>query len=1680
MAGVPNRGPVPTAADATTGNPGVDDSTALQQLYQFQHPLQNLPTDQPAKTIPDNYLERLVGLHQAHPWMPHQTAATLAAIPASDVTIAKMAAGLKTFFGNVDTAVKYVTDDPVLQKTPSLGLYLRSYLTNTLGPWPLADSDLVHLQKSLQGKGLAKGLPTNGVWTTGWNDAWTQYTDNVRLDELGGANTGSIPFGKFLSYLNDILPRQAVSAVGAWATSIPGSLVTDFHTFAGSVGGAAWDASHPRTFAQSLAHGGELTGANSQSFQSASARAENVVGAGVTPQQSFAAQSTRTQLVDTLQIVGDMLATHGLMRAGSEVAQAARETNWKGLNGAAAERGPGTIAKTVFGRKGVESGGERAPLLSPKAAASVPILRMTGPVADKIAGSEGYYYRARTLLAAPYAVPGVKVAGTAVGQLGLAGVKIRGIGAAESVVGGQQSPLDRAIQHFQAVNQFDDAVQNRLQLNAFGMHFRPSINTLAWVLHPPLGGGPGAVSRTIGKDITGLNDTIQEATGPSTGLGLSFERGINWTKHGDQRISYDELVKMAGGPTQLNQFILSKTFEHVAAHLAEQKWAKTPPMEQAYLAGQEFQDKAAVLTHWTNEYLHNAELGNVSELVRGASQMASDHYPQTQQWGGHSGFSKMIAGEIDRENLTPRAWLQKYMVPYDGNSRLMREVVIPHRMELNFDDVPGATLGMVPNDYYFRDLAVGEANRLDQNFQAAAQDLTQPGKYGEYQDARAAILAELLDKYGVDGYAMPQDDTQLMKLLHQKAEAQLPRVFPRQQATRELPTDARPQFVANQPPGPAKLDRFVSTPVFTKVKPTEAMDLIHETTNPESHQWANSRQALGTGGGTVTIEYEPADLRGELRVGNPFGQAVVDRPPGLTPQDAYDSVRSVEIRPAMLKSGSKESNAASLLQNRLEGAGFIKFDVGKGLVRWVRPDLVGGTIATSPALQDALDSMHAAGMTPVVGKALGSGFYESPLMDIGNAHLTTAKRFLESTGLSPQNVPSSDLGFTWRMNFHRLLVDAVANGQLRLFPTHTVETIIAMMRDKKAIPGTPGFASAVQQISPLGRHAYDVNLDALTEALVSKTSMTRQAAQKQVASEMSQMLENPSGLMHITKRDLKMALGQKVDRGNPAQHQMALEAERQGKDLQEMYDQHARDVIYKLIQKTNAMQPARLVGWQKAENLMSLGLSYAGKPIPGSVGRAIEYLPSRLITMRNKARFTLSPEFQLRRVVKINAKGMLDQIPPTWHPVRYLMRDGQSGFNEKMAYLDKVMPELVNPNYDEGTQALYAEDPWGIYPGTRNYAAYMADHWKQAGKTDTEVREMLIRNTTYGSKAYGEGRSALERSMNFVFFPMSFDKTLYRNVGAYLLDHTAQRIILQAGLEAYARMGPPNDNVSTWLKNHAPILNEAARLNAFAHGLGFGQFGGINAPLLNLFIPQSYSSTSQGLAVLRGMLPLVAEFQNLGKELKDTWNIGFRVTADQFQHNPALSGFKTKAAMTNAEAMQQIFFAKPVAETASASATAAYQYRRQLQALFRKEVDYNAHAHSSAKLTLSNNTSEYGEFAGHVVNATLVNDLVNLKYPTFNIADPAKFYADKAADIERFSLRMSGAGRHDVVTWITYAQKVGIDIYSNAHGMDSGMAAQYTRLYRAYAIEYAETIPGFLTFYNKNFKWQFGPLQKVR
>ena len=93
---------------------------------------------------------------------------------------------------------------------------------------------------------------------------------------------------------------------------------------------------------------------------------------------------------------------------------------------------------------------------------------------------------------------------------------------------------------------------------------------------------------------------------------------------------------------------------------------------------------------------------------------------------------------------------------------------------------------------------------------------------------------------------------------------------------------------------------------------------------------------------------------------------------------------------------------------------------------------------------------------------------------------------------------------------------------------------------------------------------------------------------------------------------------------------------------------------------------------------------------------------------------------------------------------------------------------------------------------------------------------------------------ALEQSINFIYFPFSFQKKYLTQLGKYLGDNISRTVMTHDALKMWDYLWRETDFTQRW-KDYAPVLRLARGVNAMQFGISPGEFGGINRPLFELF-----------------------------------------------------------------------------------------------------------------------------------------------------------------------------------------------------------------------------------------------------
>lgn len=519
-----------------------------------------------------------------------------------------------------------------------------------------------------------------------------------------------------------------------------------------------------------------------------------------------------------------------------------------------------------------------------------------------------------------------------------------------------------------------------------------------------------------------------------------------------------------------------------------------------------------------------------------------------------------------------------------------------------------------------------------------------------------------------------------------------------------------------------------------------------------------------------------------------------------------------------------------------------------------------------------------------------------------------------------------------------------------------------------------------------------------------------------------------------------------------------------------------------------------------------LALSTPGigfKSYANTVGWSMANMPNSFKIASNRFRFALSPSFSISRVVKTNLKLVLEGITPSLRPLKSIGDDAAriARQSEEYKYLTKadaevflqnakdeaikksletvkrVFPELNNSYADAADDAdrfLQQQDVFGLYNG-RSHEMAAAYALEKQGLADHVIREKLIHMFTYGREGQ-IGRSAMERSANFIFFPFSFDKTLYRNVGVYLLDRPAQQIMMRQTLAAYNDFSKHHSNTpgaAEWIKGHLPLLEEVQRLNAFQHGLSLGELGGVNAPLLQLFIPQQWRSTSENTDVLKRYIPVLKDFERI-------------------KENVLAQAYVVQAELTNlgrAQSGTPNFFANPARSVLAPSEQLhdAFKYQNQLYKEWGEKIADNKKTRDpNKKWIFSEDLDVMGKYAGQEITSAQIKNMVQDRYPGYNSLLGSIKAIENNDRIAEYGAKLNAEGEDKLkVVFEDFNKGVGkfgrlLQDETEAEKKEyQAWGEKWTGTFRAQAIYLAKKDPRFYELYKTAYQRILGPLEKV-
>ena len=250
------------------------------------------------------------------------------------------------------------------------------------------------------------------------------------------------------------------------------------------------------------------------------------------------------------------------------------------------------------------------------------------------------------------------------------------------------------------------------------------------------------------------------------------------------------------------------------------------------------------------------------------------------------------------------------------------------------------------------------------------------------------------------------------------------------------------------------------------------------------------------------------------------------------------------------------------------------------------------------------------------------------------------------------------------------------------------------------------------------------------------------------------------------------------------------------------------------------------------------------------------YLPEKLANLNMALRYTFSFTFDAGRYTEQNmlAATMLG-LPPILAPKRYVMGrgplkspymdnntvQGEEAWKHATAFWDEINGTKYFQHLDDTDRRMFQTGMLGFSP--RNHEAAQAFMLYQRGMSKDAIRESISKLGRYGL-----GRTAAEKSANFVMFPFSFSKKLITSLGDFVLQAPGRNLLITEGLRRYHESSM-DESFHTLIEDHLPLLEQLAQVNNLAFGISPGRFfleglddhrsavGKVSQILASVFVP---------------------------------------------------------------------------------------------------------------------------------------------------------------------------------------------------------------------------------------------------
>ena len=735
------------------------------------------------------------------------------------------------------------------------------------------------------------------------------------------------------------------------------------------------------------------------------------------------------------------------------------------------------------------------------------------------------------------------------------------------------------------------------------------------------------------------------------------------------------------------------------------------------------------------------------------------------------------------------------------------------------------------------------------------------------------------------------------------------------------------------------------------------------------------------------------------------------------------------------------------------------------------------------ALKDAFASIDARNSRVVLGTDIGHSF-ESPLIhpDVMQQHTNILKKFGRTWGLDVTPQDSVDAYTTRRLLQSSAVDDLFNKGAITRAPGDNGSRLITYIL-KEASNMEPG---ALRQV------AFYVNSNTrdkmITKLLGDTSAMTGKEikdARASMKSDIMQQFSKQNSITSLGRKKVVDILTKPMDSGR-----VALAGADSGIPRYSLSDANK---IWMAMQSSGKSMPTSMVGLGKVDDLFrGLGgmmshntASFMGK-LPtlnaadlegSSFLSGMASLPNWAINARDTLRFSANPLFDARRITKVNLKGATFDVPVVTNPFGSMQKMGI--LESSQATLRRVLPEVMKYADESGPLDHYiSQGSWfGLY-NSSHFMAWQAHFLEQQGLSDPEIKDAITKIMTYGK------RTPLEQSVNTVFYPFSFNVTMMKRFGGYLLDHPVEKAMLTAGLSIYQHQDP-NNELGLWLKQHAPMIAELQKLNAYEHGTGLGMFGGINAPyiseFMNLFKPNVIkpSDATKAVTTIKNLVPILSEFNSLFLAPRAGYVAG---VGDFFRGSAVEQGKISWWAMQDLAQHAKDFIHSQTRPT--------YQTTLSDQEQLQSGIDLVSSWKTQLAKAIANKVTwpddpslpsivrpktVGGVKIPVVISSQSIQEYAHAKYPAYTVDAGAGMAMIKSAQAQQYVANLRGTFRYEAYAGFQVVADKALTTLRSSSNPKVDLAA--VNAMRPWAVNLYEQDPKFIDFYKKYYESSFGPLE---